>query len=474
MTSDHSFEAASWAADILHRHGYDAYIVGGAVRDMYLGHRPKDFDIATSATPEQLAAVPDFDRSSYRDMAQAYGVTRVRFAHNGRPMELEVATFRKDIDAHKGRRHTKVEYTTLEDDVSRRDLTINALALDPATAQIIDYVGGLDDLDAGIVRFIGEPAVRIQEDPLRVMRAVRFKNQLGFSYDFVTATAIRRAVQDGVIDEVAVDRLRDELSRMLVHPSRRQALEDLDDFGILEQVLPEVVAGRGVAQPPEFHAEGDVWQHELLICEYLPPHPSRRLAWAALLHDIGKPPTFTPGVHDDRIRFNRHYAVGAEMAKTVLRRLKFSNHDIRNIYWMIYHHMAIDDLPHMRPSHQRQMMDHEAFGDLLELHRADAAASWRPGAPHVTPDFAEIEALWHAHQAEAALHRRPSLKRDVGIDGHWLLRKFGHDKRLTGLMMKRILQDLNEWYVDEGMTDEAAYERRVKRYLQEEYGNYEP
>lgn len=468
MTHDHTLEAASWVADILSRHGYEAYIIGGAVRDMYLGRQPKDFDVATSATPKELMGIPEFDRSIYKDMAQAYGVTRVRFMHDGRRVETEVATFRKDIDAHRGRKQTRVVFATLEEDVARRDLTINALAFDPATLQIIDYVGGLDDLDAGIIRFIGEPAARIQEDPLRVMRAIRFKNQLGFRYDAAAAAAIYEAVQAGVIERIAVDRLRDELTRLLLHSSRHQSLDDLDTFGIAERVLPEVTAGHGVMQPPEFHAEGDVWQHELLILDYLPAHPSRRLVWAALLHDIGKVPTFTPAVPGDRIRFNRHYAIGAEMAKTVLRRLKFSNRDIHDIYWMIYHHMAVDDIVQMRPSHQWKMFEHEAFEDLLELHRADAAASWRPGEAHEKPAFAGIEALWRAHRAKSAVEPRPSLKHDLGIDGHWLLRKFGDDKRLSGPVMRRILEELNAWYMDEKIKEERAYETRVQHLLEGE------
>ncbi len=463
--SEHTLVAATRVAEILRLHGYDAYVVGGAVRDMYLGRQPKDFDIATSATPAQLMQLPEFDAPKYSDTSQAYGVTRVRLVHEGVPIEVEVATFRKDIEAHKGRKYTKVEYATLEEDVLRRDLTINALAFDPSTDQIIDFVGGLEDLDAGIVRFIGDAAARIKEDPLRVMRVIRFKNHLGFRYDDATKVALSRAVARGVIEEIAVDRLRDELTRLLIHTSRRQSFEDLDRFGILEQVLPEVTAGRGVMQPPEFHAEGDVWRHELLVLDYLPAHPSRRLAWAALLHDIGKPPTFMPALPGDRIRFNRHYAIGAEMAKTILRRLRFSKRDTRDIYWMIYHHMAIDDLPDMRPSHQRQMLDHEAFKDLLELHRADAGASWRPGKSHAKPQFEAIEKLWRAHRAKAAPERQPSLKRDLGIDGNWVRRTLGDDSRLTGPMIGRILNELSGLYLDEGISDERVYERRARQLL---------
>lgn len=465
MTVVHTLESAKWVADILNVHGFDAYIVGGAVRDMYLGRSPKDFDVATNATPHQLMELSEFARSRYKDTAQAYGVTRIRFTQGDQQVEMEVATFRRDVDAHKGRKQTKVTYAELEEDVLRRDFTINALAFDPRTEQIIDYVGGLEDLDAGVVRFIGDPGVRIREDPLRVLRAIRFKNQLGFTYDAATAAAIHQAVAQGVIERIAIDRVRSELTRMFIHSSRRQAMEDLAEFDIMGRILPEVMAGRGVPQPYEFHAEGDVWQHELLIMDYLPARPSSRLAWAALLHDIGKVPTYTPATPGDRIRFNRHYAVGAEMAKTMLRRLRFSNRETSDIYWMIYHHMAVDDIVQMRPSHRRRMFEHPAFGDLLALHRADAAASWRPGEPHDAPDFTEIDALWRDYQAHRTEHGQPSLKGDLGIDGHWLRRKFGHDTRLSGPMMRMILQDLNDWYHDEGVTDELAYEQRVVRLL---------
>lgn len=464
----HDYQSARYAANILSQRGLEAYIIGGAVRDLWLGRHPKDFDLVTSATPEQIMEIPDFEQSNYKDAAQAFGVTRVKFMHQGISNELEVATFRKDIEAHRGRKATKVVFAELEDDVLRRDFTINALALNPLTNQVIDYVGGIDDLDNKLVRFIGKPAERIQEDPLRIMRALRFKNHLGFSYHAETALAIKRAVSQGQVETIAIDRLRDELTNLLIHPIRRQAVADLNEFGILEQVLPEVTAGKGVRQPPQFHAEGDVWQHELLILDYLPPTPSKRLAWAALLHDIGKPTAITePRGSKDRIRFNRHYAVGAEMAKTILRRLKFSNHDTKDIAWMIYNHMAIDDLPAMRPSHQQRMMGNPAFEDLLELHRADAAASWRPGKPRGTkPKFKKIEHLWHLYQSTSPELRQPSLKKDLGIDGKWLLKEFGEEFNIsTGPAIGKVLSGLDDWYKDEGIKDPTAYVRKARQLL---------
>ena len=463
----HDYQTAQLAAEILHSHGYDAYIIGGAVRDVWLGRQPKDFDLVTNATPPQLLALREFSGAFYKDTAQAYGVTRVSVGPRG--SELEIATFRKDLEAHRGRKATKVAFAALEDDVLRRDFTINALALDPGTNCITDYVGGMEDLERGIVRFIGDPLARIREDPLRIMRAIRFKNQLGFQYHASTMHAIRQAVRRGQIEAIAVDRLRDELTRLLLHSSRRQAMIDLDNFGILARVLPEVTAGKAVPQPRQFHAEGDVWQHQLLVLSYLPDDPSKRLAWAALLHDIGKPATtIEPTQPGKRIRTDRHYAVGAELAKAALRRLRFSNQDISYITWMVYNHLAIDDLPSMRPSNQQRMLGHPAFADLLELHRADAAASWRPRRlRHHKPQFRAIERLWHTYQTAAPHIRQPSLKRDLGIDGNWLLEYFGGEFHLAhNPLLGVVLRELEAWYQDQGARDQRAYLQKARELLE--------
>ena len=466
----HDYESATLAAMTLNQHGFEAYIVGGAVRDLWLGREPKDFDLVTNATPEQIMSIPQFRRSKYKDTAQAFGVTRVRFLHRDTSHELEIATFRKDIEAHRGRKATKIEFAELEDDVMRRDFTINALALSPATNQIIDYVSGIDDLENKSIKFIGKPGDRIKEDPLRIMRAIRFKNHLGFSYHPETIKAIKASVRHDYVEIIAVDRLRDELTSLLLHSSRHSSVLDLSEFGILKRVLPEVTAGKGVKQPPQFHAEGDVWQHELLILDYLPINPSKRLVWAALLHDIGKGPTsIKPHNSKGRIRFNRHYAVGAEMAKATLRRLRFSNHDVKDITWMIQNHMSIDDLPSMRPSRQQRMLGHPAFEDLLELHRADAAASWRPDHPHgIKPKFRTIERIWHQYQSKTPELRQPSLKRDLGIDGRWLLEQFGDDFDIaSGPVIGRVLQELDEWYRDEGIRNKKDYVKKARQLLEQ-------
>lgn len=463
----HDYDSAKQAARILNNQGFEAYIIGGAVRDLWLDRHPKDFDLVTDATPEQIMHIDEFDRALYKDTAQAFGITRVLFTHQDKAGEIEIATFRQDIEAHLGRKATKIKFATLEDDIQRRDFTINALALNPATNQLIDYVGGVDDLDNKIVRFIGEPGARIQEDPLRIMRAVRFKNHLGFAYEPETYRAIQQAVEQGNVADIATDRLRNELTALLLHPSRRQAMQDLDRLGILEKVLPEVTAGKGADQPAKYHAEGDVWQHELLILDYLPEHPSKRLAWAALLHDIGKPATLKHA--SDRIRFDRHYTIGAEMAQKVLKRLNFSKKDTGDITWIIHYHMAIDDLPEMRLSRQQRMLGNPAFADLLELHRADAAASWQPGKPHgVKPKFAAIEKLWHEYQTKPPEHQQPSLKRDLGIDGNWVIKNFGKEFHLTGPVIGKVLEELDTYYRDEGSKNEKTYKTKARLLLSQE------
>ena len=456
-----AYQAAYKVAQLLSRAGFEVYFIGGCVRDMLLGREPKDFDLATNASPRQIGSLRGLESAIYKDTAQAYGVTRIKFGGH----ITELATFRKDIGAHRGRKHTEVEFASLEEDLARRDFTINALALDFQTNQIIDFVGGLDDLEAGALLFIGPARQRIKEDPLRILRAIRLRNDLDFAYAPETVKAIKAAVDLGRHKAIAVDRLRQELTLMIIHPSRRQALEDLDYFGLLEEFLPEVAAGKLYQQPKQFHAEGDVWAHQLLVMEALPKRPSRQLAWAALLHDIGKTETQTlPVSADDRIRFNRHYEVGAEMARKILQRLRFSKSDIENICWMIYHHISIDDLPKMKPSRQHKVLSHQAFGDLFELHRADAAASWH-GRLKAKPRFGQIVSLWRAYQSRPLQKRTPSLKKDLGIDGHWLAQHF--PDLTAGPRFGQILTRLQEAYLDSGRRDQDYYLRLAKKLKKE-------
>ena len=452
---EHDYTTAKAAALKLTKARFEAYIVGGAVRDIMLDKQPKDFDLATNAKPKQIKALKGLGSALYKDTAQAYGVTRVKL----RGKELEVATFRRDVQAHLGRKHTRVKFTSLEEDVRRRDFTINALALDPLTNQIIDYVGGVDDIVNRRICFIGDPLKRIYEDPLRVLRAIRFRNTLAFEYTPETSKALQAAVRSGIIKTIAADRLCQEMTAMLSHNSRRSSLEDLDDYGILAQIVPEVVAGKGVKQPPQFHAEGDVWTHQLMVMESLPQNPSKQLTWAALLHDIGKAKTQSlPKSAQDRIRFNKHSETGAHMAHKVLQRLSFSKQDIKRICWIIYHHINIDDLPSMRPSHQQAMLSHPAFADLFELHKVDAMASWYDNKPKPPPRFYQIENLWRKFLSQTPQQRHPSLKRDLGIDGHWLQLQLGDELGLKpGPLLGQVLKSLEEDYRDKGVKTRSYY-----------------
>lgn len=446
------YQAAQKVARLLHKAGFEAYLIGGAVRDIWLGYLPKDFDLVTNATPEQILKLPEIEAAKYDDPAQAFGVSRVKTkmaaGHGEHLGEVEVATYRRDIEAHLGRKDTKVEFTNLETDLQRRDFTINALALDLDSDYLVDLVGGVDDLEAGQVRFIGDPEARINEDPLRVLRGLRLRVQYKFDYEPATAAALHQAVANGSIEKVATERLRDELSRLLTHPTRRTAVEELDKFGILERVLPEVTAGKGVPQPPEFHSEGDVYRHTLLAVDNLGWPVSRRLGWATLLHDVGKPPTYQPAsATGDRIRFSSHYEAGAKLAKTILGRLRFSKRFIDEVAWMIEMHIGIDDLPRMRPGRAAHLMAQPAFEDLLELHKADARASWnllpsgKVAKPH--PEFKELNRLYDEFKHAAI--PPPSLKDDLGVDGAWLMREL---KLPSGPKLGQILAKLEDAYLD--------------------------
>lgn len=463
------YEAAVKTADVLQNHGFEAYIIGGAVRDLLLGHLPKDFDIVTNATPDEVLKFNEFKKSYYKDTAQAFGITRVQVEvpsdNKTDLIEVEIATYRRDIEAHLGRKLTKVEFAHLEDDVQRRDLTINALAYDPTSYQLIDLVRGIDDLEQKLIRFIGDPATRIKEDPLRILRAVRLKNQLGFAFEPDTKRGLRDAIN--VVGDIAPERAADELTKMLIHPSRVQAIKDLDELGFLEELIPELIASKGVPQPKDQHSEGDVFTHSVLAMKYLPAKPSKRLAWATLLHDIGKPETIqTKEETGDRIRFSGHHKIGDTLAKQILRRLKFPSKQINDIAWMIHYHMGIDDLPNMTKPHQIKFMSHDAFEDLLELHKADAHASWNKKNGHIdksAPDFSGLEDIWHDFKNRTD-KKVPSLKKDLGIDGAWLMQEFGLKK---GKQLGQVLQKLEQAYLDEELKTKSDAKLMVRSLLSE-------
>jgi putative nucleotidyltransferase with HDIG domain len=342
--------------------GHQAYLVGGCVRDLLIGRTPKDFDVATDARPDRVTEL--FERSE--QVGAHFGVVLVR----ENTSQVEVATFRSDASYSDGRRPDAVRFETdPRQDVLRRDFTINALLLDPDTNQILDFVGGQEDLRRHVIRAIGEPELRFREDHLRLIRAVRFAARLGFEIEPDTMAALQRL--HGLIVRVAPERIRDELMRILTDGGARRGFELLDETGLLGDLLPEVAAMKGVAQPPEFHPEGDVWTHTMLLLEKL-RNPTLTLAAGALLHDVGKPPVFRVA---DRIRFDGHVEEGVRLAHGILTRLRFSNDQTEMIEALVAHHMRFKDTGKMRESTIKRFLRMENFAEHLELHRLDCLSS---------------------------------------------------------------------------------------------------
>jgi poly(A) polymerase len=368
-----SARAACLIAEVLRSSGHQAFFAGGCVRDLLLGLTPKDFDVATSATPDQIITL--FPRTL--QVGAHFGVILVLLEEVGESISTEVATFRHDGVYLDGRRPDAVRFSTdPREDVLRRDFTINGMLLDPATGELLDFVEGQADLDRQRLRTIGDPARRLDEDKLRMLRAVRFAARLGFTLDPGTTAAIR--ANAALIAQVSSERIRDELTRMLTEGHARRAFELLHETGLLPHILPEVDKLRGVQQPPEYHPEGDVWVHTLMLLDELPPGASPTLAWGMLLHDIGKPATFqppNPAKPGDRIRFNGHVEAGIRIAEVLLKRLRFSNGDCEQIVALIKNHMRFGDILNMKQSTLKRFLRLPHFGEHLALHRADCLGS---------------------------------------------------------------------------------------------------
>lgn len=404
------FEAALGVLESLRSAGHEAYLAGGCVRDLLLGREPKDYDVATSATPDKVLAL--FPRTFA--VGAHFGVVLVADGYQEGYVITEVATFRSDGVYSDGRHPDAVRYTSsAEEDVRRRDFTINGLLLDPVVlaslnagpstapgaknapgsarddssidfaedddssdieqtlrSAVIDHVGGLADLDAGVVRAIGRPELRFDEDHLRMLRGVRFAARFGFELEAGTRAAIRALAP--CISAVSRERVRDELTMMLTEGHARRAFELLDETGLLKEVLPEVAKMKGVEQPPQFHPEGDVWVHTLMLLEQLEPGCPMTLAWGALLHDVGKPPTFRVA---ERIRFDGHVEVGVAMGAEICRRFRFSNDEARQVLALIENHMRFADAARMKASTLKRFFRLESFDQHLALHRMDCMAA---------------------------------------------------------------------------------------------------
>ncbi len=364
-------EAATEIVRRLRAEGFAAYLVGGCVRDMLMGRTPKDYDITTRATPHQiLKNFPDALTVGAR-----FGVILVP-GHAG---NIEVATFRSDGIYADGRHPTEVRYSeSAQEDVQRRDFTINGLLFDPVTEQVLDYVGGQADIRARHLRTIGDPFARLGEDRLRMLRAVRLAARFSFKLDSSTLAAIVELAPQ--IHSVSAERQRDEIVKILTEGPARAGFELLDKSGLLAEVLPEIKRMQGVQQPPEFHPEGDVWIHTLMMLEGL-REPTPTLALGVLLHDVGKPPTFAVR---ERIRFDGHVEVGAKMAGEICGRFRMSTHDTERIVELVRHHLRFKDFPQMKRSTQMRFLRMEGFEEHLELHRLDCLSSHRNLANYET------------------------------------------------------------------------------------------
>jgi len=371
------FKAATSVVRVLRKNGFEALFAGGCVRDMLLDKEPADYDVATCARPKEVMKL--FKRTLA--VGAKFGVVVVLdYKH-----KIEVATYRTDDVYDDGRRPTAVTFTDAKGDAERRDFTVNAMFYDVENEKVIDYVGGRKDLAGKLIRAVGEPERRFAEDKLRMLRAVRFAAVLGFALDKNTRKAIRRQAE--TISVISPERIAGELERMLVHPERRRAVELMDDVGLLQHVLPEIAAMKGVKQNPVYHPEGDVYEHTLLVLDALET-TDWPLAMAALLHDIGK-----PVVKDNEPgKFYGHDSVGAKMAAAICRRLRLSRRITERVAWLVKRHLYLWQAANMKLSTLKRVFARDGYEELVELHRADALAS-----------RADLVALEHAEKVRAGL-----------------------------------------------------------------------
>jgi len=362
-----------FAIDVVRRlreAGHEALWAGGCVRDELLGLTPKDYDVATSALPDEVRRL--FRRTIA--VGAAFGVVEVLGPRtDAGPLKVQVATFRSDVSYSDGRHPDAVVFSSAREDALRRDFTINGMFFDPLEGRLIDYVGGQDDLTARVLRAIGDPATRIAEDKLRMLRAVRIAARLDLAIEPATLSAIQRMAAQ--ITVVSAERIADELRKLLVHSSRARGVELMYSTGLAAAVLPEIVPMKGLPQGPPSAPTGDLWDHVLRVLELLPAEPSFPLAFAGLLHDVGKPRTV--GRTPDRYTFYYHEHVGSRMAADTCLRLKLSNAERERVEWLVEKHQFLCDARKMKPSKLKVTLAHPGIRELLALHRADALACGR-------------------------------------------------------------------------------------------------
>lgn len=419
----------------LQRVGHAAYLAGGSVRDLLLSRQPKDFDIATSATPSQVERI--FPQTI--PVGREFGILIVQIGGN----QFEVATFRGERGHSDKRRPDSVYWTDAREDALRRDFTINAMFYDPIAQRIHDFTSGQLDLKAQIIRFVGEPSARVSEDHLRILRAVRLKNSLDFQYDPATYEAIRLTAD--TITGVSAERIRDELNRILTDPRRAQGVKELADVGLLAFLLPEVERLRGLPQPKEFHQEGDTFDHTLRALASLPPNAPSFLAWAVMLHDAGKAETLhLPIDKYDRIRFEGHAAAGGAIARRLGIRLKMSRLEVSTIAWLIEHHMHLVGIAEMREAKRREYLLDPRFRYLLDLHKADVLGT----LPSDLSLYREVKEFYKKYLAEWKVEQRSGEPPPL-LSGYDLQQEFGLK---PGNQLGELLEKLRE----------AQLERRIK------------
>jgi poly(A) polymerase len=420
--------------------GHQALWAGGCVRDRLLGIEPHDYDVATDATPDQVQKL--FKRTVA--VGESFGVVEVL---GPRPFKVQVATFRSDVSYSDGRHPDAVVFSTPEEDARRRDFTVNGMFFDPLEDRVIDYVGGRDDLRAGVLRAIGDPAQRFAEDKLRLLRAVRFATRFKLTLDPATAHAIRAMA--GEITVVSAERIAEELRKLLTDPRRADGMRLLKDVNLLDPLLPELEATVDFPQGPPAAPVCDLWTHTLRVLELLPADASFPLALAALLHDVGKPGTM--GRTPEKYTFYDHERRGRDMAGRVCQRLKLSNAERERVEWLVGMHIYLCDAPRMKASKLKPVLAHPGIRELLALHRADAAA-WGRSVGHV--EFCERKlAEWSA----AELTPPPLLT--------------GDDLLETGVpqgpIYKRLLDAVREAQLDGTVTTREQAVETVKQLLAE-------
>ncbi len=427
--------------NILKQNGHTAFFVGGCVRDVLLGSKPKEIDITTSATPEEIQKL---FKKTY-PVGAKFGVCVVAMGdHN-----FEVSTFRKDADYEDGRRPSFVTFSDPKEDANRRDFTINSIFWDPIESKLYDYVGGLDDLNAGVIKAVGDPIKRFEEDRLRILRCARFVSQLGFAVDRKTYEALFQ-IKDP-LKGVSPERLRDELEKILMTKKPSIAINLLNDLEILKIILPELSLMKGVPQPKEFH-KYDVWGHTMFALDFAAKEireeeKTKELMWALLLHDVGKPATITmPKDKDDRIRFNGHDNEGAKQAEAILTRLKLPNKTIKKVCYIVQNHMRVGKADGMRKSRLKMLLSKDTFKDELNLLYVDIKASHEK--------MGIYEFLKKEYQAFIAENRLPTAI----VDGKFLI-EMGYK---PSPLFNKIIKKAYEAQLEGSFSDNETAKKFVK------------